>query len=180
MIKLSAARKYAKLYFEIAVERSLVDTFDKDLHAVGEMLAAVPELAVFLNNRIVDAQDRVAALREVTAGQGLHESTINLMALLVESGRIRLLPHIVKYFQDFCDIHAGRVRATVRVPAEIDEADKAAVVAVIEKATGRKAVVTTEADASLIGGIWVKVGDVIYDSTVKRQLEILKDTLIKG
>ncbi len=180
MIKLSSARRYAKTLIELAQEKGLMEKFSTDMSYVKEIVEKVPDLVQFMSSPIVDIEVRKSAVKEIFSKYNIHEYIVNLILLLIDSGKSKLLPHICKFYQDLEDFYLGRVRATVRVPMSLTEEELSLIRQTLEQKLKKKVLLNTEIDTSLVGGIWVKVGDLIFDGTVRKQLQILKENLIKG
>jgi F-type H+-transporting ATPase subunit delta len=180
LIKLSSAKRYAKTLFEIAQEKGLLDKFSADLSTLKEICDKAEGFVHFLGNPAYEIKERKNTFLDIVKPQNIHEYVVNLVFLLIENGRIKLLPHMCKFYQDMEDISAGKIRAQMQVPSALEAGEIAGIKSSLEKALKKTVVLNSEINKDMIGGIWIKVGDVIYDGTVKRQLEILKDNLTKG
>lgn len=180
MIKLSSARRYAKTLIEIAQEKGLMEKFSSDIANLKEIVEKVPPLVSFLSSPTVDLEVRKQTIQEILKKYEIHEFIVNLILLLVDSSKVKLLPHVCKFYQDLEDLYAGRVRAFLKVPMPISKEEIETIKIALEKALNKEILLNSDIDEAVIGGIWIKVGDLVFDGTVRRQLEILKDNLIKG
>lgn len=180
MIKLSSARRYAKTLIEIAQETGQMEKFSGDISALKQIIESVPEFLPFIISPTIDLDVRKETTKEILKKHNINDLIINLVLLVIDSGKGKLLSHICKLYQELEDFYLGRVRALVKVPMPISNEELDVIRKKLEEKLNKKVIVSTDIDSSLIGGIWVKVGDLIYDGTVRRQLEILKENLIKG
>jgi F-type H+-transporting ATPase subunit delta len=103
----------------------------------------------------------------------------NFLNLLVEKKRAGILPEIATEFQSLVDADQNISRGTVVSVTEISEDLRTKVQATLENITGKKVILTTEVDPSIIGGIVAKVGDLVMDGSIKTQLAGLNES-IKG
>lgn len=180
MIKLSSAKRYAKTIFELGQEKGLVELFSKDMAALKEVADKVSDFVSFLANPVYSLKEREALFSDIAQKLNLHSMIVSLVNVLIEGNKVKLLPYICKFYQDLEDFYAGRVRGVIKLPMNISDNDLNAVKSAVEAALKKKVEFDTVIDKDVIGGVWLKIGDVIYDGTVKKQLAILKDNLIKG
>lgn len=180
MIKLSSAKRYAKTIFELGQEKGLIEQFSKDMLVLKEIADKVSDFVPFLANPIYNIKEREDLFSDIAKKLNLNDMIVNLVKVLIEGNKVKLLPYICKFYQDLEDFYAGRVRGIIKLPMNISNDDLNAVKSAVEAALKKKVEFDTVIDKDVIGGVWLKIGDVIYDGTVKKQLEILKDNLIKG
>lgn len=180
MIKLSSAKKYAKALFEMGLEKDISSKFSDDIKALRELTEKVSEIVPFLANPLVDRETKKEVITKIFSELNIHDYIFNLVFLLIDSNKIKLLPYICKFYQDLEDLYAGRVRGKVIVPDTLSEEYLSAIRDAIKKSLKKEVILTQEIDTDMIGGIIVKVGDMVYDASIKKQLEILKDNILKG
>jgi F-type H+-transporting ATPase subunit delta len=101
-----------------------------------------------------------------------------LALLLLERGRIALLPAIARAYQEMSDEKLGRVRAEVRSAHPLDIASETAIRKAIERRTGKKVVMTTRLDPSLIGGVVAEVAGTVFDGSVIARFDTLRNRLL--
>ena len=86
---------------------------------------------------------------------------------------------ITKTYRDLCDEVAGRTRVTLATPLELPSGLVQEIKSLIESMTGKEAILSFEMDPSLIGGVLMKSGNVVYDGSLKAQIAELRDNLCK-
>jgi F-type H+-transporting ATPase subunit delta len=177
MIVGAIARRYAKALFSLADEQGQVEQWSSGLDALGRALASSPELRETLSSPVFDKDQRRGVVAALATSLGLAETVRNFLLLLADRDRLGYLAAIVVNFRDLADARLGRVRAKVTsaVPLAADEAKRIA-----EKlAQGARAevIVETNVDAALLGGVVAQVGSLVYDGSVRSQLEELRRSM---
>ena len=167
------ARPYAEALFKAAGGAAAGLTGQMSVLAA---VAGDAQLRQFADNPKVGA----AQVFEVVTGAAqtaLDPKVSNLLAVVIENGRLNALPEIAAQFTALVNAQSGSSDATVYSAFPIDDAALADVVASLEKRFGRKLKARVEIDAELIGGIRVVVGDEVLDTSVKARLEQMKVAL---
>jgi len=168
------ARPYAEALFQVASQGDLKPVAEQ-LDAVAAT-AADPQLRSFADHPKANAQQ----VFEVIAGVAktpLTESVKNLLATVIDNGRLAALPEIAVQFRALVNERSGVSDATVYSAFPIEDAQMDAVLGALEKRFGRKLNATVELEPALIGGIRVVVGDEVLDTSVKARLEQMKVAL---
>jgi F-type H+-transporting ATPase subunit delta len=174
----SVARRYAKALFEIGVDRGSYEQLGNELGAVVKLLEGSSELRQALENPGFKASEKQAILRSLLPRIAPSDTVQRFALLLLERGRIGVLPAIGRAYREMADARAGQVRATVTSasPLGVTELDK--VRRSLEQRTGQKVILETAVDPDLIGGVVARVGDLVLDGSVRTQLEELRRRLL--
>ena len=125
-------------------------------------------------------EDKAVILGEVAGRLKLSDLLRNFVMVLLENKRLALVAGINEAFQDLFDERAGRVKAQVILPYEPDKAESEGIRKGLEKATGKSVVMDVTVDPELIGGVVAKVGSLVYDGSVRTQLENIKTNIMRG
>jgi F-type H+-transporting ATPase subunit delta len=173
------AKRYAKALFAVGQEEGKSQAYSEALQALGDFLESFPDALDGLTNLLYPIE-----LREKVMGQlieAVQADTIltNFLNLLVEKKRAGILPEIATEFQSLVDADQNISRGKVVSATEITEELQSKVQTTLENITGKKVILTTEVDPSIIGGIVAKVGDLVMDGSIKKQLAGLNES-IKG
>jgi len=104
----------------------------------------------------------------------------NLLMLLLERGRLSVLPQIAESYGTLADELSGVIRPMVTSGLKLEPAQVEQISAALAKATGKKVELKVEVDSALIGGVVAKIGDKVFDGSVRTQLARIQDTLQKG
>ena len=179
MSSLTIAKKYAKAFWEIGLKDGNHETLGQDLNKMADLLGESKELREALRNPAFPKPNRQAIGRKIGERLGLAAKTIKLIELLIHRKRIDLFPEITKAYRDLCDEAAERIRVTLNTPVELPPGLVQEIKSLIESLTGKEAILSLENDPSLIGGALMKIGNVVYDASLKGQMTKLRDNLYK-
>jgi F-type H+-transporting ATPase subunit delta len=177
MIPGSIARRYAKALFSLAVEKGRIEPWSDSLLALGKAIEDSTELRDVLQNPAYPREIRAAVVARLTEPLQLDAAPAALLQLLGERNRLGGLSGIVAAFRELADVELGRVRAKVTSAVPLDDA---AIIAIAEKlsaATQKKVLVERAVDPAILGGVVAQVGSVVYDGSIRTQLEDLRSTL---
>jgi F-type H+-transporting ATPase subunit delta len=174
----STARRYAEAAFELAERDGNVDTWLNQLSTVAQAVAD-PELTRRLEDPHVALETRTAAMHKML-GTDMLPQVGNLLALALRRRRLESMPQIATEFRRLYNRRAGIVVATATSALELDATERAALQTRLEKMTGAKVELETTVDPSILGGIQVRVGDTLYDGSVRGRLERLRAKLASG
>jgi F-type H+-transporting ATPase subunit delta len=135
------------------------------------------DLANLLHNPSVTSGDRLQVLSAVLEKLGVSETTSRFLRLLTERGRMGLLDGIVEAYERIDDARSGIVRAQITSATELSSATLQRVTAALEARTGRKLDVRVDVDPELIGGLRAQVGSLVFDGSVRSELNRLRERL---
>jgi F-type H+-transporting ATPase subunit delta len=173
----SLARRYARALLELANEQRQVDRVKKELEELSAMWVSSTELRELFGNPQFGAQARKAALTEIITRAGVSPLVRNAVLYLADHGRILALADIARAFGELAEKAAGTVRAEVTSAAPLSESYYLQLQRALEQATGKRVAIERKTDASLIAGVVTKVGDQVFDGSVRTRLAELKETL---
>ena len=181
MINVSVARRYARALISVAGDSGGIDTVLEPLDAFARALESEPELTDLLVNPAYSRLQRAAVVEAMLKHLGAKEPAfVNLIKLLCDRGRLVHLPQIARLYRDLADERAGRVRGKVTTAVELSKESLAKLGKTLEKATQRSVVLETRVDPTILGGASAQVGSMVYDGTLRTQLEDLRRQLKRG
>lgn len=162
------ARPYAEALFRVAKSGNLAAWSD----LVSEMaaVAALPDVKSFASNPKISDQ-QVAETFLALLKSNVSPEAKNFVAMLVENGRLTLLPEIGSQFHALKNAAEGAADAEITSAFEMTDAQVKDLMATLEKKFGRKLNPTVKVDNSLIGGVRVTVGDEVLDTSVRAKLQ---------
>ena len=179
MISLIIAKKYAKALLGIALKDGNYEALGQDLDKMADLLRENKELRVVLRSAAFRKPTRKAIFRKIGERLGLAPTTIEFIELLIQKKRIDLFFEITKVYRDRCDEVAGRTRTTLVTPMELPSGLVQEIKSQLESLTGKEVILSLEKDPSLIGGFLTRIGNVVYDGSLKAQIAKLRDDLYK-
>lgn len=173
------ANRYAKMFINV-VGMDAAPKALSELAAVERLMTGSREVKSLLLNPGFSQQEREAALRKIAEKAGLSEKVLKFIIHLTESRVVSALSEIVKNATAIYLERKRQARAVVYSPVEVGNAHEERLRASLKKLVDRDVDLEYVIDPSLLGGVLVKVGSTMYDSSIKGQLRLLKDELIKG
>jgi len=177
MISGSIARRYAKALFSLAVEKGNVEGWSESLQTLGRTLSGAADLQDVLQNPAYDRDQRAAVVHELAKAMQLDAEPANLLFLLGDRNRLAYLPAIVAAFRELADQELGRLRARVTTAVPLLDAEASAIAEKLSAATSKKVLVERAVDPAILGGVVAQVGSLVYDGSLRTQLEDLRQTL---
>ena len=179
MTRLTIAKKYAKALLEIGLQDGNYETLGEDLNKMADLLGKSKDLRIALRSPAFAKSARKTIARKVGERLGLAATTVKFIELLIHRKRIDHFSMITKTYRDLGDEVAGHTRVTLATPLEIPPGLAQEVKSLIEAMTGKEVILSIEKDPSLIGGVLMKNGNVVYDGSLKAQIAKLKRDLYK-
>jgi F-type H+-transporting ATPase subunit delta len=173
------ARRWARAVFEIGKETNSVARLEADVASFAETWAKNEELAAVLDNPLVPEASREAILGDIADRMGLSEAAKNTLRLLARKRRLAAVPDIARQLARLADEEQGIVRADVTSAGPLSDDYLGKLRAELEKATGKKVVVSHKQDKSLIGGVVTRLGDRVIDGSVRARLAGFRESLLR-
>lgn len=176
------SNEYAKGLFETCMAAGGREAAEGALGELEEILGLtrqMPKFAELLTNPGVSGKDRTASIDRIFKGR-VSDSTLRFLQVLNMRGRITELPAIVGSYDAVLQKMLGRVEVDAFTPSKLDDATKQALAAKLGSALGRQVVLHNYFDASMIGGLKIRIGDQLLDGSVSTQLRNMQDKLAVG
>ena len=170
----TAARRYAEAAFEIGRSEGSLDEWERDLVRLSAAISD-DELRSLVEHPAVPFAAKERIVRRVVTG--VSPMPLNLVLLMVRRGRPGAFGPMVEHFRALVRRHRGVALAEIRTAMPLDEAQRDAVVERLHELTGDTIEINEVVDESLIGGITVRIGDRLYDASVRNRLERLRARL---
>jgi F-type H+-transporting ATPase subunit delta len=174
------AKRYARALIQIGREDGHYETYGQQLKAFDAVLQESGELRAVMENPIYNRDQKKAIFNDLKDKLRLSPSVINFIMLLIDKRRLGYFSEIVRCYDRMADDLAGRTRALVISAVPLEESSIKVIQEKLASITGKEVLISAEEDPDLIGGIVTHVGDVVYDGSVRTQLESLKERLVKG
>jgi F-type H+-transporting ATPase subunit delta len=173
-----AARRYAEAAFELATRDDALDAYGEGLE-LATSLAGEGAVLDVLRNPARPLRQRTDLVDKLLANR-VPDPVLKLVGLLVQRGRIDRLGDVSQEFRRMRYEERGIVQAVAKTAMPLTSAETAALQKKLAGMTGRTVDLRVETDESLIGGITVRVGDTLYDASVRGRLERLRERLVAG
>lgn len=176
----AASIRYAKALFGLAVESDQVANIGAEL---GRLVAASDdnrELAEVLERPLFPAAERRAVLRAVGDSLSLSPTITNFCQFLIDQRRTHELRAISQEYERLAQEAAGRLNGEVIAAAPLSEDQLNTLRSALARRTGREIDLEVRVDPTLLGGVVAKVGDLVFDGSLKSRLEQLRVDLSEG
>jgi F-type H+-transporting ATPase subunit delta len=179
MVTGSLARRYARAVVEIGIANGNLDKIGADLRSLAKAMHESTELVTALTNPALRRADRRRVLDGLLQRIGAQPHTKNLIYLLLDGERLASVEAIAREVNAMIEARSGKMSAEVTSAKPLDVAQLSQITAALEKLSGKKVAVTKREDPSLLGGVVAKLGDTVYDGSLRTQLRTLRDELTK-
>ena len=181
MTNRTAANRYARALLDVAVkEKSDLQQIEAQLAAFAELFKKHPTLEKVLLNPAVSVPQKTAAVAALTDRAQTVPIVAKLLGVLAERDRLVLVADLLAAYRERLLDYQNVVRAEVTTAAPIGADRAKAIEASLARVTGRTVTLATEVDPTIIGGVVARIGSTIYDGSVKRQLQKMRERLVAG
>ncbi len=174
MVTGSLARRYAKAILALNDAKIAAD-----LRSLAKAMHDSAELRTSLTNPAIRRADRRKVIDELLNRIGAQPMTKNTVYLLLDGERLASVPAISRELDAMLEAKSNRVSAEIVSARPLDVAQLAQITAALEKLSGKKVTVAKREDPELLGGVVAKIGDTVYDGSLRTQLRTLRDDLAK-
>lgn len=178
MIASSVAKRYARALFSIAKETSQVDATSRALTAFAEAWDNSTEFRTVFENPAYSPEVRKKVVVALAQRVGASPMVQNTLSLLTDRNRMNHVSHIADAFRALAEDGSGVLRAEITTAADLPEAYFARLEKTLADATGKKVVLVRKKDPSLLGGVVTKVGDKVFDGSLRARLADLRSQML--
>jgi F-type H+-transporting ATPase subunit delta len=178
VIASTIAKRYARALLLVARDSQQVDLYGNQLKAFAELGETSPIFLAVLSDNHRDADIRKKLIGTFSAKLDLNKDVTQFLKLLVNKGRMSLLPIVSLEYQKMADAQMNRVPMTVVSAGPLADAVYNDLMADFGKKTGKTMLLQKVVDEQVLGGVRVHVGDTVYDYTVKNQLDRLSEKMM--
>jgi F-type H+-transporting ATPase subunit delta len=165
------AGRYATAVFELAQEEKSVEAVARDFSTLKAMIAESPELALFVRAPVFSREEHKTGMDALLRRVEASPLTVRFVLTLAEKRRLYALADIIRAFETMVARQRGEVDAEVTSAQPLNDAQTAELKRVLKAKLGRDARLEAKVDPSLLGGLIVKVGSRMIDSSLRSKLE---------
>jgi F-type H+-transporting ATPase subunit delta len=178
MVTGSLARRYARAVIELGTEHGNLDRLGAELRGLAQAMKESAELVSSLTNPAIRRADRRKVIDALLQRAAASPHTKNLVYILLDGERLASLPSISREVDAMIEARSGRISAEVTSARPLEAGELKQITAALEKISGKQVTVTRHEDPALLGGVVAKLGDTVYDGSLRTQLRTLRDELI--
>jgi F-type H+-transporting ATPase subunit delta len=169
-------RGYAQALFAVAEAEGTLETVEDELYRFGKAVEREAGLRDALVDPVLPADRKKALLQEIL-GERASPHTVGLLAFIVEQGRAKDLPRIAGALAEMAAERRRKAVAEVRSAVPFDASRRDRLAKALARATGKDVELKVLVDPSVIGGVVARVGDQVFDGTIRRRLRLARDRL---
>ena len=173
----SASLQYANALADIALEQGASEPAAKQLESFGAVYAQSTELRAFLTSPAVSVDAKHSVIEKITQRLGASKIIRNFLFVIADNRRTPLIPEIVTAFQQVLRQRQGIAEAEISSAVELTAAQKQELAATLARLTGKKIAPKYSLDPALLGGALVRIGDTIYDGSLRSRLNEMRARL---
>jgi F-type H+-transporting ATPase subunit delta len=168
------ALRYATAAFELAAEERSIDTLARDLAQLKALLRTSPDLNRLVRSPVFSREDQAKGMEAVLAQAGASALTRKLVLLLAEKRRLFALNDVIRSFEQLLAKHRGEVAAEVTSARALSSEEATDLKRVLKDKLGREPMLELHIDPTLLGGLKLKVGSRMIDSSLRSKLDGLR------
>jgi F-type H+-transporting ATPase subunit delta len=170
-----AAHVYAEALFAAGEDKGKINELQEQLGQFADAVDADRELQIFLFSPYLNSNDKVEGLRRAVTGAEPEFS--NFLELLVEKGRMPEIFRIRREFDELWKKANRRLDVTVTSAVALDAAVVGKIGEEVERQTGEKVELSSDVDGEILGGIVLRVGNMVLDASIRTRLEKLRKSV---
>lgn len=171
------AGRYATALFELARDDKNVDAVKADLDRFDALIAESPDLARLVRSPVFSADVQARALDAVLAKAGISGIAANVLRLLVANRRLFAVRDVIKAFRTLVARFKGEASAQVTVAEKLSDKNLEALKQALKQVTGKDVALDVKVDPAIIGGLVVKLGSRMVDSSLRTKLNSIKNAM---
>ncbi len=172
-IQASLSGRYATALFELARDAKAIDSVEASLATVRDALATSPDLHELTTSPVIGRNDAGRGIAAAAQAMGLDPTTTSFLGVLAQNRRLRELPAIVRAFHRLAAAHRGETTAEVTSAHPLTDDQVAALKAGLRSRIGSDVTVDLSVDRALLGGLVVRIGSQMIDSSIRTRLNSL-------
>ncbi len=180
MIDSKISRRYAKALLSLGREDGQYEEYGRHLQEFDRFCSANRQFFQVISSQVFSVEERKKILDLILEKSLFSDTLKNFLRLLLDKNRIGALEEIADYYSRLTDEISNVTRAEVITARTLKDAQMDKLQEALAKLTSKKVKMDVKEDESLIGGLIVKVGDLVLDGSVKAQLKGLKESLRRG
>jgi F-type H+-transporting ATPase subunit delta len=173
----SAPLQYANALADIALEQGAAEPVLKQLSEFNNAYQESAELRNFLASPAVERDAKHGVIEKLVARMGASKIIRNFLFVMVDNQRTPLLPQMLETFQAVLQQRQGVAEASVVSATSLNDGQKSQLQQTFEKLTGKKIQAKYSQDPALLGGVQVRIGDTIYDGSLRNRLNQMRARL---
>lgn len=171
------AERYAQAVFDLSRDSGDLKKLESDVAALDEAMKVSSDLRAMLTSPVITRDEQGAALDALAKKMGLGATVANTLALMATKRRLFVVPQMLAALKDRMAADRGEVTAEVRAAKALTKTQSDKLAKALKASTGKDVNLDVTVDDSLIGGLVVKVGSQMIDTSIRAKLNALQNTM---
>jgi F-type H+-transporting ATPase subunit delta len=171
------AGRYATALFDLALEASAVEAVKADLDRFGALMVESADLTRLVRSPVFSAEEQMQALSAVLDRAGIRGLTANFFKLVASNRRLFAVRDMIAAFRKLVAQHKGEATAEITVAEELKNQHVEALRAALKSVTGKDVDLDVKIDPAILGGLVVKLGSRMVDSSLRTKLNAIKHAM---
>lgn len=176
-ISTGIAARYATAVFELAKESDALSSLEQDVDGLDAALSESAEFRDLITSPVYSRDQQAAAVTAIASKMGASEIVANTLSLMASKRRLFVLPQLVDELRDRIAEEKGEVAAEVISPKALTKGQEEKLAKMLADKVGKTVKINAAVDESLIGGLVVKVGSTMIDTSIRSKLAALQTTM---
>lgn len=172
-IQASLAGRYALALFELARDQESLDLVASSLATLKSALAETPDLAALISSPVIGREAAGKAIAAAAGTIGLDSLTTQFLGVLAQNRRLAQIPNAIRAFETLLSAHKGEARAEVTSAHALTKTQTTALAKQLKERAGRDVALDLKVDPAIMGGLVVKLGSQMIDSSIRTRLNTL-------
>ena len=172
-IQASLSGRYAVALFDLARDADALDTVAQSLTGLKAAIAQSPDFRDLINSPVLSRDAAGKTIDAVASSMGTDALTTKFLGVLAQNRRLAQLPAVIRAYETLLSNHKGEARAEVISAHPLDENQIAALAQSLRARVGRTVAVDAKVDPAILGGLVVKIGSQMIDSSIRTRLNSL-------
>ena len=179
MAETKVSTRYAISLIGMALEKNVLGEISENMELINSAIQSSSELKNLLDSPVVKLEKKQSILSLIFKDK-ISDDSLNFIKFVVEKNRENILDSIIKKFLELRDEKLGLVRVEVKTSFDFTDEQKEKLRKRLESILNKKASLKFVIDKSLVGGFIARVGDTVYDASIKHQLDLLRKQFLQG
>jgi len=171
------AARYATAVFDLAKDEGSIDALETDIDTLDAALKESPDFRDLISNPVYSRAEQGAGVKALAGKMGLGQTMTGTLGLMASKRRLFVLPQLVQRLREAIAAHKGEVTAEVVSAKALSQSQSEALSATLAKTVGKDVKINATVDESLIGGLVVKVGSRMIDTSIRSKLAALQNVM---
>jgi F-type H+-transporting ATPase subunit delta len=171
-------RRYALALYRVAVEKDKVESYLAQLRELVELIYGNEDMMKLLRHPEISTLKKKQTFEKMFKGN-IDDEVLSFLLILLEKDRILYLREKLEEMEKIHLEHNNTLLALIKTAIPLEVMQRKRLLEVLENKYGKKVIIKEEIDSTIIGGVYVRIGDDVIDGTIKTKLEKLKEVMLK-